>query len=130
MKIKDIIIESGMQTGAIDPGNSNALSNTFTMPDQNMYHGSGYKHSQFVKALAGAGGGSVPSINMGDENWAAGNPVVSAYHPIEEEMIDNAAKHIGDNSKTLIGSNKKSQEGEDVHKISPHRNPGPVARKR
>jgi len=130
MKIKDIITESGMKKNVIDDGVEKSMSNTFTMPDQNMYHGSAYKHSQFMKAIAGAGAGNVESMNLGDENWAAGNPVASPYHPIEEEMIDNAATHVGDHSKHQVSREKASIESPEIHRVSPTRKVGAITKLR
>jgi hypothetical protein len=128
VKITEIINEEARHKGVIDAEQESTMSNTHTYPDQNMYHGSGYKHSQFVRALAGAGAGDTPSENMGDENWAAGDPIITPYHPVEEEMMDNAARHIGDNSKKTWG-NRRSQEPDTVHKTSPVQPRGPVTLK-
>jgi hypothetical protein len=95
-------------------------SNTSTLPNHNMYHGSGYLHSQFIKALAGAGAGDTPDADMGKENFAGGDPIVTPYHPIEEEMIDRANKAIGDNNRKKWGT-RDSREPEDTHKVSPHK---------
>jgi hypothetical protein len=126
MKIKDIITENILdEKGTIDSEQTHAFSNTSTLPNQNMYHGSGYLHSLYLKALAGAGAGDTPSENMGDKNWAGGDPIASPYHPMEEEMIDNAMKHIGDSGRKKWGS-KRSEESPEVYKTSPARNPGPI----
>jgi hypothetical protein len=118
MKITEIINEEAQHKGVIDPEQQSTMSNTHTYDEQNMYRGSGYKHSRFVIAMAGAGAGDTPSVNMGDENWAAGSPVITPYHPVEEEMMDNAARHIGDTSKKTWGD-RQSQEPDTVHKTSP-----------
>jgi hypothetical protein len=44
--------------------------------------------------------------------------VYTPFHPVEEEMIDHAAKHVGDTSKKKWGSNR-SEESADTHKVSP-----------
>lgn len=95
-----------------------AMTNVGTFPDQNMYHGSGYNHSKFLRALAGAGAGNTESVNMTTDNMAEGDPIFSPYHPVEEEMLNNAAKAIGDKSKKQW-SGKKSTEPEGTHKVSP-----------
>jgi hypothetical protein len=117
MKISEIITE-GAQERVINPEHESVLGHAHTLPGQNLYHGSGYLHSRFIRALAGAGAGTTPSTNMGDENWAAGDPVIKPYHPVEEEMIDNAIRHVGDKNRKKWG-NSRSEEPENVHKISP-----------
>ena len=119
MKIKDIITETAPQ-GQMQDDATRAMTNTRAYPNQNMYHGSGYLHSQYLRALAGAGAGKTPDENMGDTNWAAGDPICTPYHPLENEMLDRAAKHIGDNSKRQL-TNHKSQE----HKSTNHKSPVP-----
>lgn len=128
MKITEIINEAAQQ-GAIDPEHESVLGHTHTLPGQNMYHGSGYLHSRFIRALAGAGAGTTPSTNMGDENWAGGDPVIKPYHPMEEEMIDNAAQHIGDHEKTNWGT-RKSLEPTTINHSSPVVARGPVQLKK
>jgi hypothetical protein len=49
---------------------------------------------------------------------AEGDPIFSPYHPIEEEMMDNAAKAIGDNSRKKF-TGKKSKEPDHVYRVSP-----------
>jgi hypothetical protein len=116
VRAKEFILEQ--KKDVIDKDQERALSNTMTFPNQNMYHGSGYLHSQFLKALAGAGAGNTPDGNMGTQPWDGGNPVYTPFAPEEEEMIDHAAKHVGDTSKRKWGSNR-SEESEDTHKVSP-----------
>ena len=128
MKITEIINE-GAREGVIEPEHEAVLGHVLTMPGQNMYHGSGYLHSRFGKALAGAGAGSVPSVNMGDENWAGGDPVIKPYHPMEEEMINNAAQHVGDHEKKNWGT-RKSIEPTTINRSSPVQARGPVQLKK
>jgi len=117
MRSREFIIEYATG-GKMHPETKSVLSNTHTFPDQNMYHGSGYFHSRFLKALAGAGAGSTPDSHMGEMNFSSGDPTASPYHPVEEEMMDRAAKHIGDNSKRTWGK-RTSEEPDGVHKVSP-----------
>jgi hypothetical protein len=122
MKINEIITES---SGTMNPEHEPVLGHVHTQPDQNMYHGSGYLHSRFLKALAGAGAGNVPSENMGEENWGGGDPIFKPYHPMEEEMIDNAAHHVGDYSKRTFGD-RSSAEPATINKSSPVQSRGPI----
>jgi hypothetical protein len=126
MKIRDIITENILDgKGKIDPEIEHVLTITSTLPNQNMYHGSGYLHALFLKAIAGAGAGDIECENMGDKNWAGGDPVLVPFHPMEEEMINNAMKHIGDNNRVHWGS-KRSEEAEEVNKASPFKPRGPI----
>ena len=125
MKITEIITEA-QRKGVIDSEQESVMSNTSTFPDQNMNHGSARLHRNFAMALAGAGAGDTPSINMGNENWAAGDAVTTPYHPVEDEMINNAAKHVGDHSKKTWGD-RQSQEPDTIHKNSPVQPRGPVS---
>jgi len=127
MKITEIITEA-QRKGIIDTEQESVMSNTSTFPDQNMNHGSARLHRNFAMALAGAGAGDTPSVNMGNENWAAGDAVTTPYHPVEDEMINNAAKHVGDHSKKTWGD-RQSQEPDTVHKTSPIQSRGPVTLK-
>lgn len=127
MKITEIITEA-QRKGVIDAEQESVMSNTSTFPAQNMNHGSARLHRNFAMALAGAGAGDTPSINMGDENWAAGDSVTTPYHPVEDEMVNNAARHVGDTSKKTWGD-RRSQEPDTVHKTSPVQARGPVSLK-
>ena len=104
--------------GDIHPHHKHGFSNTHTYPNQNMYHGSGYLHSKMLVALAGAGAGNTPNADMGSQNWAGGNPISTAYHPLEQEMINRAMKHVGDKTKIQWGK-LKAEEPDHVHKMSP-----------
>ena len=55
MRAKEFISEE--KKGVLNPEQESTMSNLSTYPNQNMYHGSGYLHSKFLKALAGAGAG-------------------------------------------------------------------------
>jgi hypothetical protein len=116
VRAKEFILEQ--KKDVIDKDQERAFSNTMTFPNQNMYHGSGYLHSQFLKALAGAGAGNTPDGDMGTQPWDGGDPVYTPFHPVEEEMIDRAAKHVGDTSKKKWG-NDRSEESANTHKVSP-----------
>lgn len=83
-----------------------------------MYHGNGYLHSRFMQALASAGAGDTPDENMINNNWASGDPIISPYHPLEQEMINRAMKHVGDNRQIKWGK-ARSEEPENTHKVSP-----------
>jgi len=116
------------EEGVMHHEHESAMSNLSTHPAQNMYHGSAYLHSQYLKALAGAGAGDTPDAYMGEPSWHGGNPVFSPYHPLETEMMDRAAKHVGDTSTKNWGD-KRSIEPDNVHKVSPIKDRGPISLK-
>ena len=122
MKITEIIKEDQ----ELHPEHKSVMSNLSTFPDQNMYHGKGADyHARFLIALAGAGAGDTPDAHMGEKSWDGTDPTYSPFHPMELEMLDRAAKHIGDTSERHWGE-KESKEPDNINKTSPHRNPGPV----
>ena len=122
MKIKDIIVEDGHRPdpkklphdhiAAIKGAKSNpALS-------MNKSDGSSYVQYRHGIALALAGAGDTPSVDMPADGAFAGDPVFASYADIETEMIDNAAKVVGA-GKTHILSPNKSSERSDTHNVSP-----------
>jgi hypothetical protein len=116
MRAKEFIFES-LGSGAISSSKSHVLNNLRTYPNQSMYSGSGYYHSLFVKALAGAGAGDTPDAWMGVENWAGGDPVFVPYSDLEIEMLDRAAKYVGDDGKRVWGG--RSEEPKGTNTTSP-----------
>jgi len=117
MRAREFITEK-MNVNSIHPHHEKTLNNVRTYGNQNMYHGSAFDHSRFLLAAAAAGAGDTEDGHMPDENFIGGDPMFSPYHPVEEEMLDRAAKHVGDNSKRVWGG--RSQEPDDTHKVSPH----------
>jgi hypothetical protein len=128
MKIVEIIFE-GMRSRVIHPEHADALNNARTYPDQNTSTGKlgSYGHWKYGIALAGAGAGDTPDNNMPDHNFMQGDPLFAPYHPLEKEMLDRAAKHIGDHSVRNFSG--PSGEHHLVNIASPSRNPGPIKRK-
>ena len=122
MKINEIIVEDGHRPdpkklphdhiAAIKGATSNpALS-------MNKSDGSSYMQYRHGIALACAGAGSTPSIDMDPDGAFSGDPVFASYADIEEEMIDNAAKVVGAGTTTKLSPNK-STESDDTYKTSP-----------
>ena len=129
MRIKEIYESILDKKGRLDSDQAKTLSNTSTLPNQNMYHGSGYLHSMYLKSLASAGAGTTEDGPMPEKNWAGGDPIASPYHPVEEEMIDRAMKAVGDTGRVKWG-NRRSEEPAHVNRASPVKNPGPITRRR
>ena len=122
MKIKDIIIEDSHRpdpkkmphdhVAAIKGATSNpALS-------MNKSDGSSYMQYRHGIALACAGAGDTPSVDMEADGAFSGDPVFASYADLEEEMIDNAAKVVGAGTTTKLSPNKSTERG-DTGKASP-----------
>lgn len=118
MRAKEFVIEQ-IKTGVIHPHHKAGLHNIRSYTDQNMSTGKTglYGHNQFLRAVAGAGAGNTPDGDMGTENFLKGDPMFSPFTEEEREMLDRAAKHVGDNSKVEWGN--ASSESEHTHKVSP-----------
>jgi hypothetical protein len=95
------------------------LHNFRTNPDQNANLGKlgAIGHYNYGIALAGAGAGNTPDGHMPKDTYINGDPVFGAYTDVEKEMLDRAAKHMGDNSAKEWGG--PSRETDDTHKTSP-----------
>jgi len=101
----------------------NSMGAVVTYDNQNMNHGHLHNHWRMGIALAGA-----PHIPTPATNFIAGNPMFHAYTAVEEEMLDYAAKQIGDTSGRNWASSK-SMEREDTNKKSPTRKVGDYRKK-
>jgi hypothetical protein len=118
MRAKEFITEK-MKKGAMAHDSYKTINNMRTYPDQNMSNGKTglYGHFDYGVTLAPAGAGDTPDGHMPEQNWAKGDPMYIPYHPLERDMLDRAAKHVGDNSKREWGG--PSVEPEDTHHHSP-----------
>jgi len=118
MRAKEFITEK-MKKGSIAHTAYKTINNMRTYPDQNMSVGKTglYGHFDYGITLAPAGAGDTPDGEMPDQNWAKGDPMYIPYHPLERDMLDRAAKHVGDRSKKDWGG--PSTEPEDTHHHSP-----------
>ena len=90
-----------------------AVKNVTTFPDQNMNSGSAYKHYRFGLALAGA-----PDETVDADNYIGGDPFYSAYTQEEVDMINHAARQVGDKSME-VWSDGESREVEATNVTSP-----------
>jgi len=125
MKIKDIIIEGSSAGHRADPkklphDHVAAIKGAKSVPalSMNKSDGSSYMQYRHGIALACAGAGDTPSIDMPADGAFSGDPVFASYADIEEEMIDNAAKMVGAHPVKKL-SDIKSREHKDTHKTSP-----------
>jgi hypothetical protein len=115
MKINEIITESGMHP--ISKDQKGAIKSATTFPDQNMSTGSAYKGWRFGIALAGA-----PEYPTKADNWIGGDPLLAPYTKEEMDIINYASQQVGDGSKQTW-SNSRSQEMDNVQKVSPTAKP-------
>jgi hypothetical protein len=128
MKIKDIIVEDsdavettavngGMQ--AIEPEMKAALKNAQTFPSMNSSTGSAYMNYRMGIALAGAP--DYPT-KMAADNWIGGDPLLSPYTDLEQEMVNAAAKAVG-GGQAQKWSGDRSKEIATTYKQSPVASP-------
>jgi len=124
MKINEIINEgttTGNGTharGDMQPINDEAkaaLQNAQTFPNLNQSTGSSYMNYRMGLALAGAP--DYPTKAEAD-NWIGGDPLLTAYTEVEQEMVNAAAMQVGA-GKGQKWSNKRSEEIPSTHKVSP-----------
>ena len=121
MKINEIITEDldpatdpivGLETETPPQEHSAPIKNATTYPGQNSSTGSAYLNYRFGIALAGA-----PDFPAAAEPWIGGDPLLAPYTKEEMNMMDAAAKYVGDNTKR-VHSNSKSQEQSGTNKTS------------
>ena len=123
MKIKDIIVEDSDHVGDSGSGGMQpiqdevkaAMMNAQTFPDMNQSTGSAYLGYRMGIALAGA---PTYPTQMEADNWIGGDPLLSTYTEVEQEMVNAAAKAVG-GGKSQKWSGKRSQEIPTTYKVSP-----------
>jgi hypothetical protein len=124
MKINEVIVEgttTGQGTHArgdmqdISDEAKAAIPNAQTYPDLNQSTGSAYLNYRMGIALAGA---PTYPTKMAADNWIGGDPLLSTYTDVEQEIVNAAALQVGA-GKAEKWSNKRSQEIPTTHKTSP-----------
>ena len=123
MKIKDIIVEDSDHVGDSGSGGMQpiqdevkaAMMNAQTFTDMNQSTGSAYLGYRMGIALAGA---PTYPTKMEADNWIGGDPLLSTYTEVEQEMVNAAAKAVG-GGKSQKWSGKRSQEIPTTYKVSP-----------
>jgi hypothetical protein len=124
MKIKDIITEDSEMVATDDPHggmkpieseHESAMMNAQTFPDMNQSTGSAYLGYRMGIALAGAP--DYPT-KMAADNWIGGDPLLSTYTEVEQDMVNAAAKAVN-GGKAQRWSGKRSQEIPTTYKTSP-----------
>jgi hypothetical protein len=122
MKIKDIIIETTTAQGTqargetkkIEPEMKAAMQNAQTYPNLNQSTGSAYLNYRMGLALAGA---PTYPTKMEADNWIGGDPLLSTYTEVEQEIVNAAAKQVGA-GQAQKWSNKRSEEVPGINKQS------------
>ena len=122
MKINEIIVEDSHKPDPkkLPHDHVAAIKGAMSSPalSMNKSDGSSYMQYRHGIALACAGAGDTPSIDMDPDGAFSGDPLFASYADIEEEMIDNASKIVGAGKTNRLSPNKSS-ESEDTHKASP-----------
>ena len=92
-----------------------ALQNAQTHPNLNQSTGSAYLNYRMGIALAGAP--DYPT-KMAADTWIGGDPLISTYTDVEQDIVNAAAAQVGA-GKAQKWSNKRSEEVPSVNKTSP-----------
>jgi hypothetical protein len=130
MKIKDIIVEDSdaVDTNDVNGGTRNiepemkaALTNAQTFPALNMSTGRGGSYMNYRMSIALAGAPDYPT-KMAADNWIGGDPLLSPYTELEQEMVNAAAKAVG-GGQSQKWSGDRSKEIATTYKQSPVASP-------
>ena len=87
-----------------------------------------YHMNRLMMAMAKADGKSTGPVDSPKETWFEKYNTIHPYTDAEHKMVQSAMKTVPTDGQVV--SKGKSHEPHDVHKVSPHRNPGPITRKR
>lgn len=87
-----------------------------------------YHMNRLMMAMAKADGKSTKAVDSPKETWFEKYNTIHPYSDAEHNMVQSAMKTVPTDGKVV--SKGKSHEPNDVNKSSPHRNPGPIVRKR
>ena len=88
-----------------------------------------YHMNRIMMAMAKADGKSTKAIDSPAETWFEKYNTIHPYTKEESNMAKSAMKTVPTDGK-MVNHDSKSREPKDIHKTSPHRNPGPIIRKR
>ena len=132
MKINEIITESDIHANPTELAGDQvaSLKGAVSMPDISGNKSSGNPYQQYRFMIAtGLSDGKGTGEQMPAAGAMAGDPLVTCYTEEEFGMIKDAAKMTQAGEIKQI-SNHKSQEKDDVHRVSPVQSRAPVALKR
>jgi hypothetical protein len=87
-----------------------------------------YHMNRLMMAMAKADGKSTKAVDSPKETWFEKYNTIHPYTEAEHNMVQSAMKTVPTDGKVV--SKGKSHEPSDVNHTSPHRNPGPITRKR
>ena len=88
-----------------------------------------YHMNRLMMAMAKADGKSTKAVDSPAETWFEKYNTIHPYTDAEANMAKSAMNTVPTDGKQ-ISADKKSHEPKDTHKVSPHRNPGPIARRK
>jgi hypothetical protein len=88
-----------------------------------------YHMNRLMMAMAKADGKSTKPVDSATETWFEKYNTVHPYTDAENKMVKAAMNTVPTDGK-MVSHDNKSREGKDVHRVSPHHNPGPIKRKR
>jgi hypothetical protein len=132
MKIAEIITEGDVHANPkqLASDQVSSLKGALSLPgiSGNKSNGSPYQQYRFMIAT-GLVDGKGTGETMPAAGAMAGDPLITCYTDEEFNMIKDAAEMTGAGSINQL-SNQKSMESGEVHKVSPHRNPGAITRKK
>ena len=114
MRAHEFINESS-KIQPMHPEHKSAIKGMNSFPNQQMNSGNATLNWRMGIALAGA-----PDFETPKNNYLNGEPVFYGYTPEEQEMIDFAAKQVGDKNKRTHTTGQ-SKEHESTHVVSPVR---------
>jgi len=88
-----------------------------------------YHMNRIMMAMAKADGKSTKAVDSPSETWFEKYNTMHPYTEAEAKMVQSAMNTVPTDGK-MISSDNKSREPDHVNRTSPHRNPGPIVRKR
>jgi hypothetical protein len=87
-----------------------------------------YHMNRLMMAMAKADGKSTKPVDSATETWFEKYNTVHPYTDAESKMVQSAMNTVPTDGK-MVSRDNKSREPDHVHKVSPHRNPGPIKRR-
>jgi hypothetical protein len=125
MKINEVIVEAKIPKPHAHYAPSMGRVDRFTDPDGwDRTH-----HLDRVMRAAAISDGKGAKIDVDVNGWAGKYNTAHPYTEVEERMMDDVYRSLGSVVHRDIAKGKR-QEQPDTHKVSPHRNPGAIKRRR
>jgi hypothetical protein len=88
-----------------------------------------YHMNRLMMAMAKADGKSTKPVDSATETWFEKYNTVHPYSDAESKMVQSAMNTVPTDGK-MVSHDNKSREASDVNRASPHRNPGPIKRRK